>query len=77
MALGTQILLSGVLTFGIPVILALREFVVLKQKKNRRPPDDQQPPPPLRPTPPADIYARPLPACLIPKRSNVRILDRV
>lgn len=77
MAPATQILVSGALTFGVPLVLALRELVVINRKKNRRPPDDQLPPPPLRPTPPSDIYTRPLPTCLIPQKSSSRVLERV
>lgn len=55
-----QVLLSGALTFGVPLAFAIRELIVL-----RRPPrNDGQPPPPVPPRPPVN---RPLPDCLIPK----------
>ncbi len=59
MAPTTQILCSGALTFGAPLLLALRELVVLRRRR-----DDEgwdRAPDPL-PAPP-----KPLPDCLIPK----------
>ena len=76
MAPATQIFLSGVLTFGIPLVLAVRELVVVNRRPDTRPPDDQPPPPP-KPMPPDDIYTRPLPACLIPQRLPDRVLELV
>jgi hypothetical protein len=68
MAPVAQIALSGMLTFGVPVLLAVREFVAVQRRPKATPPDDQPPPPAPRPVPPGDIYSRPLPDCLIPKR---------
>jgi hypothetical protein len=59
MAPTTQILCSGALTFGAPLLLALRELVVLRRARDddgwERTPD---------PTP---VAPKPLPDCLIPK----------
>jgi hypothetical protein len=77
MAPATQIILSGMLTFGVPILLAARDVVVVNRKPQAGPPDDHQPPPPPRPMPPTDIYSRPLPACLIPQRRPERVLERV
>lgn len=49
-----QVALSGGLTFGMPLILALRELVVL-----RRPPGGSPP------GPAPDHEPKPLPACLL------------
>ncbi len=58
----TQILLSGALTFGVPLAFAVRELVVL-----RRPPrgggGGGGPPAPA----PAPPKPKPLPDCLIPR----------
>lgn len=55
----TFVLLSGVLTFGAPLVFAISELIVL-----RRPPRDDPGPPPrdFEPPPP-----KPLPDCLIPR----------
>ena len=53
-----QVVLSGALTFGVPLLLAIRELILL-----RRPRRDGGPPP-GDPIPPAP---KPLPDCLIPK----------
>jgi hypothetical protein len=60
----TQILCSGALTFGAPLLLALRELMVLRRHRD----DDgwekvAEPPPPA---------PKPLPECLIPKRMPQR-----
>ena len=63
---GLQVILSGTLTFGVPLVLAIRELLA------SGPPS---PPPPdgnvLRPSDepplaPSGYGERPLPACLIP-----------
>ncbi len=77
MAPATQIVLSGMLTFGVPLLIAARELVVVNRKPQAGPPDDPQPPKPPRPMPPTDIYTRPLPACLIPQRLPDRVLEPV
>jgi hypothetical protein len=74
----TQILLSGALTFGVPLVLAVRELIVL-----RRPPRGgwRPEPTPPAPTPPlSPAGQKPLPDCLIPKpvagpRERVRELE--
>ncbi len=62
MSPATFVILSGALTFGAPLALAIRELVVL-----RRPPPGSgwngRRLDPVEPTPP-----KPLPDCLIPKR---------
>ncbi len=62
----THILLSGLLTFGVPLVWALRELFVLRRDNRgggwHEPAPDPQPGPP---PPPAG--QRPLPDCLIPK----------
>ena len=72
MAPVVQIALSGMLTFGVPLLLAARELVVVQRRPQAGPPDDQAPPQQPRPIPPGDIYSRPLPECLIPKPMTVR-----
>ena len=59
MAPGTQVVLSGLLTFGVPLVLALREL-----RELRRRPRGGWEPPAHEPVP---VPPRPLPDCLIPK----------
>ncbi len=63
---GLQIVLSGTLTFGVPILIGLRELYMLKPGngggRGEYVPDIVPPPP----TPSADQPSRPLPACLIP-----------
>jgi hypothetical protein len=54
----TQILLSGALTFGVPLALAARELIAL-----RRPPRGGGPPTRTPAAPPL----KPLPGCLVPR----------
>lgn len=77
MAPSTQILISGVLTFGIPLLIGLHGMIVLKRKKGPRPPDEPPPPPPFRPKHPSDTYSKPLPACLVPQRRGVPVVEQV
>ena len=70
MSPATQVILSGTLTFGVPLILAIRDLVKLHRDRGswdggRR---DTPPEPPL-PGPPGGITVAPkrLPECLIPK----------
>jgi len=67
-------LLSGVLTFGVPLALAAREFWALRRDRGGGSGPDRAPdaPPPV---PPGPAWAGPLPECLIPRpapRSAVR-----
>lgn len=54
------VIVSGAMTFGGPLVLAIRELVVL-----RRPPRGGDGPPGRRPLPPTP---KPLPDCLRPDR---------
>jgi hypothetical protein len=75
---GTQILLSGALTFGVPLALAIRELVLLRRARGgpgRRDAAAAVPPPPLAPG-----GTRPLPACLVPAApdrpaARVRVME--
>lgn len=60
------ILLSGALTFGVPVALAVRELLLLRRGGDGSWGRDRARETPPAPTPAGD---RPLPECLIPKRS--------
>ncbi len=65
---GVQIILSGVLTFGVPLVLAARELWVLDRGIGGAGDRDDMPAPvPLAPTPGELPAPRPLPACLIPR----------
>ncbi len=58
-----QILLSGALTFGVPLALAVRELVVLGRKDaGPRPPDGDARRPDPAPAPDDDASLPPLPA---------------
>ncbi len=80
---GTQIILSGTLTFGVPLALAVRDLLALRRSSGGgwRP----EPPEPVFPKPPSGgCPARPaLPTCLIeaarfqPNRPALRELERV
>jgi hypothetical protein len=63
---GLQIVLSGALTFGVPMLIGLRELLLLKPNRGggggEHVPEIIPPPP----SPRADQPTRPLPACLIP-----------
>lgn len=66
MSPGTQIILSGTLTFGVPLALAVRDLIVLRRSSGGggwRP----EPPEPVRPLPRGggSPAVRKLPACLI------------
>jgi hypothetical protein len=65
---GAQFAVSGIVTFGVPLLLAVRELVSVQRTPKANPPDDGQPPAEPKPLPPGDVYSRPLPDCLIPKR---------
>jgi hypothetical protein len=60
----TFVLLSGALTYGVPLMLGVRELLILKRGGDDRDggePRQAAPRPPIPGTP-----ASPLPACLIP-----------
>ncbi len=58
-----QILLSGALTFGVPLVLAVRELVVLGRKDaGPRPPEGHPRHPDPSPAPEDDSSLPPLPA---------------
>ena len=61
MSPATFVVLSGSLTFGAPLILAVRELFVLRRPRSG-PGWSGNRPDPLEPRPP-----KPLPACLVPK----------
>lgn len=77
MSPSSQVLLSGALTFGVPLLLAVRELITLRRWTDE--PDERDgsaepaPPPPPRGGTPA---AKPLPACLIPERRPVFAPER-
>jgi hypothetical protein len=85
MAPSVQIVLSGVLTFGVPMLFAARELIVLKRGGGSWRPDPTPAPVPRPRMPPSGaLPQRPLPACLIPTRlpetpvaRQVRVLDMV
>jgi len=63
---GLWVVLSGSLTFGVPLLIGVRELIMLKPG-NDGPGGEHVPhivPPP--PSPNADQPMRPLPACLVP-----------
>ena len=74
MSPGVQMILSGALTFGVPILYAAGELVSLKRRRPRRGFGPDRPPePPPRPVPNGHSPAqKSLPACLIPVRSPVR-----
>lgn len=59
------VVLSGTLTFGVPLVLAMRELFELKRKGPGR--WDDEGPAPYKPPPPLPPGQKPLPACLIPR----------
>jgi len=61
-----QVFLSGCLTFGVPLVLAVRELMLLRRGGSWRPDPAPEPQP------------RPLPPCLlVPQLTRVRELERV
>ena len=64
MSSATFVMLSGLLTFGVPLLLAIRELGRLGPSSNGG--DGPPPPPPVQPGP------RPLPDCLMPRPVSLR-----
>ncbi len=75
MAPSLQIVLSGLLTYGVPLGFAIRELIVLRRFRD----DDRGRDPAPDPTPmPLAPAGRTLPDCLIPKLvTPARQLERV
>ena len=64
----TFVLLSGALTFGVPLYLAMRELKITGSGGGGRGPGTPDPEPiPPAPDRPALVVQKPLPDCLIPK----------
>lgn len=63
---GLQVVLSGTLTFGVPLAWAIREWYVLRRPDGGAWPGDEKRPDHPRPLPP-DAPPKRLPECLIPK----------
>jgi hypothetical protein len=61
-----QILASGALTFGVPLLIAARELLLLDRRGGAGERDDEPLPAPVPPAPDLEPSPRPLPACLIP-----------
>ena len=59
------VMLSGMLTFGIPLLLAVRELYELKRRGKGGWEGDG--PLPIVPPPPPSFGNKPLPDCLIPR----------
>ncbi len=72
---GTFIVLSGALTFGVPLALAVRELMVLRRRDEGGWNGDG--PRPVVPKPLPYDWSKPLPACLVPRApaSHVRRLE--
>ena len=77
MSPATHVILSGALTFGVPLLLAIRELIALRRWRDepggRDGPAEPQPLPlPLG----GGSATKPLPACLIPVRRPDLALQR-
>ena len=76
-----QVVLSGTLTFGVPLLLALRELHALRRigpgpdDRDRGPDPGPQLPPGDSP-PARQLPSKPLPACLVPTPRPVRVAGR-
>jgi hypothetical protein len=70
-----QILLSGALTFGVPLVLALRDLMALRRGREggNWPPQPEAPPPQPNSGSPAlrPPLRKELPTCLIPVRGQL------
>ena len=62
----TFVLLSGTLTVGVPLVLAMRELFELRRRHDGGWDGDGGPPFPPPPPPPTTGH-KPLPECLIPR----------
>lgn len=73
------VVLSGALTFGVPLVLAMRELFELKRRDGGGWEGDG--PVPSKPQPPPITGQKPLPDCLIPRLParpvNLRELEEV
>lgn len=65
----TFIMLSGALSFGAPLALAVRELLVLRRDDGKRGGGYWKGDPAPDTPPPASAGNKPLPDCLVPKRS--------
>ena len=74
------VLASGALTFGVPLVIALRELAVMRPPRPWGGPPAAPDPVPVPPRDNPDTDRKPLPDCLIPKlppRAPVRDLELV
>ena len=68
MSPATQIILSGTLTFGVPLALAVRDLIATRRSSGGGGGWGGEPPGPVTPAPPSggdSLVSRPLPQCLI------------
>ena len=68
MSPATQIILSGTLTFGVPLVLAVRDLIVMRRSGGGGGGWGGEPPGPVAPLPTGGgdgVASRPLPQCLI------------
>ncbi len=63
---GLQIVLSGALTFGVPILIGVRELIILRPSRGGWSGDHVPDIAPVPPPPGTGAPSRPLPACLIP-----------
>jgi hypothetical protein len=68
------VVLSGALTFGVPLVLAVRELLDLRRRDEGG--WDGDGPAPYKPQPPPRPGQKPLPDCLIPKLPATPIRGR-
>ncbi|WP_428485651.1 hypothetical protein [Rhodopila sp.] len=73
----TQVICSFALTFGVPMVLAVREYWQLGPGPWHLPPNEPIPPDPapLPDTGASPRYDKPLPACLIPQAAPARVRE--
>lgn len=71
-------LLSGAVTFGVPLAVCIRELIVLRRDRGGwgwgTPAPPSPPPPDSEPSLPPAL--RPLPDCLIPKLQQAPVIER-